>query len=62
MAAFFSCLFVWPFTARYGRRWSLAAASLIFNVGAVLQLFYQHGIATWYAGRTISGIGAGNDT
>ncbi|KAL6884971.1 general substrate transporter [Trichoderma longibrachiatum] len=57
--AFFSCLFVWPFTARYGRRWALAVASLIFNIGAILQLFYQHGIATWYAGRTISGIGAG---
>ncbi|KAL9485225.1 hypothetical protein ACSS6W_004014 [Trichoderma asperelloides] len=36
-----------------------AGGSLIFNIGAVLQLFYQHGIATWYAGRTISGIGAG---
>ncbi|KAL7934980.1 general substrate transporter [Trichoderma chlorosporum] len=57
--AFFSCLFVWPFTARYGRRWALAVASFIFNIGAVLQLFYQQGIATWYAGRTISGIGAG---
>ncbi|KAM0259867.1 hypothetical protein ACHAQJ_003111 [Trichoderma viride] len=57
--AFFSCLFVWPFTARYGRRWSLAVGSLIFNIGAVLQLFYQHGIVTWYVGRTISGIGAG---
>ncbi|QYS98569.1 MFS domain-containing protein [Trichoderma simmonsii] len=57
--AFFSCLFVWPFTAHYGRRWALAVASLIFNIGAVLQLFYQQGIATWYAGRTISGIGAG---
>ncbi|KAH6606882.1 hypothetical protein Trco_006035 [Trichoderma cornu-damae] len=57
--AFFSCLFFWPFTARHGRRWSLAAASLIFNIGAVLQLFHRHGIATWYAGRTISGIGAG---
>ncbi|KAM0456168.1 hypothetical protein ACHAPV_007415 [Trichoderma viride] len=57
--AFFSCLFVWPFTARYGRRWSLAVGSLIFNIGAVLQLFYQHGIVTWYIGRTISGVGAG---
>lgn len=25
----------------------------------MLQLFYQHGIVTWYIGRTISGVGAG---
>ncbi|KAK5989858.1 Quinate permease [Cladobotryum mycophilum] len=60
--AFFSCLFVWPFTARFGRRWSIAVASMIFNVGAILQLFHQYGIATWYVGRTISGIGAGAAT
>jgi MFS family permease len=59
LKAFFSCLFVWPFTARYGRQWSIVLASVIFNIGAILQLFYSHGLATWYAGRVISGVGVG---
>ncbi|KAJ5808640.1 hypothetical protein N7474_009909 [Penicillium riverlandense] len=57
--AFFSCFFVWPFTARYGRRLSIVLAAMIFNVGAILQLFHANGVATWYAGRVIAGIGIG---
>ncbi|RSL73429.1 hypothetical protein CEP53_000786 [Fusarium sp. AF-6] len=58
--AFFACFFVWPFTARYGRRWSIVLASFVFNVGAILQLFYpNNSVATWYAGRVISGLGVG---
>ncbi|KAF4464440.1 sugar transporter [Fusarium albosuccineum] len=58
--AFFACFFVWPFTARYGRRWSIVLASFVFNIGAILQLFYpNNSVATWYAGRVISGLGVG---
>ena len=57
--AFFSCLFVWPFTARFGRRWAIVLSSFVFNIGAIMQLFYTQGLATWYAGRVISGLGVG---
>lgn len=58
--AFFACFLVWPFTARFGRRWSIALASLVFEVGAILQLFYPgNSVGCWYAGRTISGFGVG---
>ncbi|KAF7594856.1 hypothetical protein BBP40_008186 [Aspergillus hancockii] len=58
--AFFACFFVWPFTARFGRRWSIALAALIFEVGAILQLFFPgRSVGCWYAGRTISGVGVG---
>lgn len=60
--AFFSCFFVWPFTARYGRRWSIALASLIFCVGAIIQVIPTHSIAAFYVARVISGIGVGMAT
>ncbi|KAK1139246.1 hypothetical protein N8T08_001176 [Aspergillus melleus] len=60
--AFFSCFFVWPFTARYGRRWSIALASLIFCIGAIIQVIPTHSIAAFYVARVISGIGVGMAT
>jgi MFS family permease len=57
--AFFSCFFVWPITARYGRRLAIVLAALVFEVGAILQLFPNGGVATWYAGRVIAGVGIG---
>ncbi|KAG2418604.1 hypothetical protein HFD88_001705 [Aspergillus terreus] len=57
--AFFSCFFVWPVTARYGRRLAIVLAALIFDIGAILQLFPNGGVATWYAGRVIAGVGIG---
>ncbi|KAK3302824.1 general substrate transporter [Chaetomium strumarium] len=57
--AFFSCFCAWPFTSRFGRRWSLILASCIFNVGAILQIITVGGVGAWYAGRTISGVGVG---
>ena len=50
---------MWPFTRKFGRRLSIVLASAIFNVGAILQLFPSHGLAAWYAGRVISGVGVG---
>lgn len=60
--AFFSCFFIWPFTARFGRRWSIALASLIFCVGAVLQVIPTHSIAAFYVARVVSGVGVGMAT
>jgi MFS family permease len=34
-------------------------AALVFEVGAILQLFPNGGVATWYAGRVIAGVGIG---
>ena len=60
--AFFACFFIWPFTAKYGRRWSLILASAIFNVGAVIQTINTHSLAAFYVARVISGIGVGMAT
>ncbi|KAI1465335.1 putative MFS sugar transporter [Daldinia caldariorum] len=60
--AFFSCFFVWPFTARFGRRWSIALASLIFSVGGVIQVINTHSLVAFYVARVISGIGVGMAT
>ncbi|KAI0144534.1 putative MFS sugar transporter [Xylariaceae sp. FL1272] len=60
--AFFSCFFVWPFTARYGRRLSIVLASLIFNVGAIIQVINTRSLAAFYVARVISGIGVGMAT
>ncbi|KAI1097239.1 putative MFS sugar transporter [Jackrogersella minutella] len=60
--AFFSCFFVWPFTTRFGRRWSIALASLIFNIGGVIQVINAHSLAAFYVARVISGIGVGMAT
>ncbi|OTA78913.1 hypothetical protein M434DRAFT_38419 [Hypoxylon sp. CO27-5] len=60
--AFFSCFFVWPFTARFGRRWSIALASLIFCIGGVIQVINTRSLATFYVARVISGVGVGMAT
>jgi len=60
--AFVACFFIWPFTAKYGRRWSLVLASAIFNVGAVVQTINTHSLAAFYVARVISGVGVGMAT
>ncbi|KAG9252852.1 general substrate transporter [Emericellopsis atlantica] len=60
--AFFACFFIWPFMARYGRRWSIVLASTIFNVGAVIQTINTHSLAAFYVARVISGVGVGMAT
>ncbi|SPO05570.1 related to quinate transport protein [Cephalotrichum gorgonifer] len=56
---FFACFFAWPFTSKYGRRWTLVLAAVIFNVGAVIQTINTHHIGGFYAARVISGLGVG---
>lgn len=34
-------------------------AALVFDIGAILQLFPNGSVATWYAGRVIAGVGIG---
>jgi sugar porter (SP) family MFS transporter len=60
--AFFSCFFVWPFTARFGRRWSIILASIIFNIGGIVQVIHTGSLAAFYAARVVSGIGVGMAT
>ncbi|KAL4952733.1 general substrate transporter [Aspergillus filifer] len=60
--AFFSCFFAWPFTKKFGRRWSIALASLIFTIGGIIQVAPTHSIGAFYAARVISGIGVGMAT
>ncbi|KAI0377651.1 quinate permease [Hypomontagnella monticulosa] len=60
--AFFSCFFIWPFTARFGRRLSLVLASTIFCIGAIVQTINTHSLGAFYAARVVSGIGVGMAT
>ncbi|RDW92901.1 sugar porter family MFS transporter [Aspergillus mulundensis] len=60
--AFFSCFFAWPFTKKFGRRWSIALASVIFCVGGIIQVAPTHSIGAFYAARVISGVGVGMAT
>ncbi|GKT94661.1 quinate permease [Colletotrichum tofieldiae] len=60
--AFFSCFFIWPFTAKYGRRWSIILASAIFCAGAIVQTINTHSLAAFYVARVVSGVGVGMAT
>ncbi|WYZ46780.1 hypothetical protein EsH8_IX_001005 [Colletotrichum jinshuiense] len=60
--AFFSCFFIWPFTAKYGRRRSIILASVIFCVGAIVQTINTHSLAAFYVARVVSGVGVGMAT
>ncbi|KAI1331413.1 putative MFS sugar transporter [Xylariaceae sp. FL0255] len=60
--AFFACFFIWPFTAKFGRRWSLVLASLIFEIGAIIQVIKTGSLAAFYVARVISGVGVGMAT
>lgn len=60
--AFFGCFLIWPISARFGRRTSIALSSLVFCVGGILQVVNTHSIGAFYAGRVISGFGVGAAT
>lgn len=51
--AFFGCFLIWPVAAWLGRRWGLVISSVIFCVGAVLQVLKLHSLGLFYAGRVI---------
>ncbi|KAK9311549.1 general substrate transporter [Lipomyces starkeyi] len=56
---FFGTVLMAFFAARFGRRWGMAIASLVINVGAILQVITTHDINLIYAGRAVSGLGVG---
>ena len=60
--AFFGCFFIWPVAKRFGRRWSLVVASVVFQVGGVLQVVDSGSLNVFYVGRVISGLGVGAAT
>lgn len=60
--AFFGCFFIWPLTAQLGRKWGVVISSVVFCIGAVLQIINIHSLGLFYAGRVISGLGTGGAT
>lgn len=60
--AFFGCFGIWPLTAWLGRRWAFVISSVVFCVGAIMQVVNTHSLGVFYAGRVISGLGTGAAT
>lgn len=60
--AFFGCFMIWPLTSWLGRKWGIIISSLVFCVGAILQVLNVHSLGLFYAGRVISGLGTGGAT
>lgn len=60
--AFFGCFLIWPVTSWLGRKWGIIVSSLVFCVGAILQIINSHSLGLFYAGRVISGLGTGGAT
>ncbi|KAF2721295.1 hypothetical protein K431DRAFT_284911 [Polychaeton citri CBS 116435] len=59
LGAFVACFLIWPITHRFGRRLSIAASSLIFCIGVVIQVINTHSLAAFYVARVIAGLGLG---
>ncbi|PWY71005.1 MFS sugar transporter [Aspergillus heteromorphus CBS 117.55] len=60
--AFFGCFLTTPIASHLGRRMGLILSSLVFSIGTILQILNTHTLATFYAGRVISGVGIGAAT
>ena len=60
--AFFGCFAIWPLTNWLGRRWAFVISSVVFCIGAILQVINTHSLGVFYAGRVISGLGTGGAT
>lgn len=60
--AFVACIFVWPLTRRFGRKYPLIVSSFVFCIGAMIQTINMHSIAAFYVGRVIAGLGLGAAT
>ncbi|KAJ5392052.1 hypothetical protein N7509_007542 [Penicillium cosmopolitanum] len=56
---FFGSIFAAYINDRIGRRYSLMIFSMIFLIGAAVQVGSHHQIGTIYAGRVIAGLGIG---
>jgi len=62
LGAFLACFAISPVTHRLGRQKSIVICSVVFSVGALLQSINTHSLATFYAGRIVSGIGLGGSS
>ena len=51
--AFFGCFLIWPVTSWLGRKLGIVISSIVFCVGAILQVVNIHSIGLFYAGRVI---------
>ena len=60
--AFFGCFFIWPVASRFGRRISLVVASILFEIGSILQVINSNSLPCFYVGLVISGLGVGAAT
>ncbi|KAK9469418.1 general substrate transporter [Lipomyces arxii] len=56
---FFGTLLMAWFTAKFGRRYGMGCASLVFVIGAILQTVTTNELALLYTGRAIAGLGVG---
>lgn len=56
---FFGVIMMAFITDKIGRRWSLIACGVVFELGAVLQTASHGIIGVFYAGRVLSGLGVG---
>jgi MFS family permease len=60
--AFFGVMAVYFVNERFGRRFALLWASVIFNIGVILSMASLGNIPLFYVGRIISGLGVGATT
>ncbi|KAI7478827.1 general substrate transporter [Hortaea werneckii] len=62
LGAFVACFFIWPVTHRIGRKYAIAACSLVFCIGAAIQTAQTHSKPAFYVGRVIAGLGLGGSS
>jgi len=60
--AFVACLLVWPIVSKFGRKYTLALASLVFIIGCMIETINTHSRPAFYVGRVIAGLGLGSAT
>jgi MFS family permease len=53
---------IFPLSERFGRKYTIQLAMLIFCIGVVLEVVPSHSLACFYIGRVISGLGLGSAT
>ena len=62
LGAFVACFFIWPVTHKIGRKYAIAACSLVFCIGAAIQTAQTHSKPAFYVGRVIAGLGLGGSS
>ncbi|CAL5869753.1 uncharacterized protein PFLUO_LOCUS3983 [Penicillium psychrofluorescens] len=60
--AFIAALGIFPISERFGRKYTIQLAMLIFCIGVTLEVVPSHSLVCFYIGRVISGFGLGAST